>query len=262
MNIRPPALVLATAVIMGLACALSPCMAAERDRIPAPVESVNDFADVIPPDYEMRINSLARALWAQTGTALVVATFPDLGETSPEEFASRLYETWGIGKKGEDKGVLILVALKERRVRVETGYGVESVLPDAKVGDVLDGYIVPALQRGQFGEGLLNGSLAFAQIVAQDAGVELRLDDVGVMPPQRLPERRGGYLLPLLFVLFVIFGVLGRGMGVFPLAVLPWMMTGGGYGGRGSGRSIGGFGGGFGGFGGGLSGGGGATRGF
>jgi len=261
MNIRLPALSLAAAVIIGIAT-LIPCVAAERTVIPAPVEAVNDFAEVITPDYEMRINTLARALWAQTGTALVVATFPDLGETSPEEFATRLYETWGIGKKGEDKGVLILVALKERRVRVETGYGIESVLPDAKVGDVLDGYIVPALQRGQFGEGLLSGSMVFAQIVAQEAGVELRLDDVGGVPVQRMPERRGGYLFPLLFILFVIFGVLGRGMGLFPLVFLPWMMTRGGYSRGGSGPRIGGFSGGFGGFGGGLSGGGGATRGF
>ncbi|MBW2038978.1 MAG: TPM domain-containing protein [Deltaproteobacteria bacterium] len=233
---------------------------AQGQKFPPPVEAVNDFAEVISQEYEAQMNQLARALWDQTGSALVVATFRDLGGESPEEFATRLYEAWGIGRKGEDKGILILVALKERRVRIETGYGVEGILPDAKVGGIMDQYIVPFLRRGEYGKGLLNGMMALAQVVAQDAGVKLDLDRYAPRPAVQPKAKKGLPLFPILFLLFVIFGLLGRGMGFLPFLFFPWIFMGGG--GRGMGGGFGGFGGGFGGFGGGMSGGGGATRGF
>ncbi|UCC65889.1 MAG: TPM domain-containing protein [Deltaproteobacteria bacterium] len=246
---------------LGLAFALilTPLWA-QGPKFPQPADAVNDFAEVISPEYEAQMNQLARAVWDQTGTALVVATFRNLGSESPDEFANKLYEAWGIGKKGEDKGVLILVALEERRIRIETGYGVEGILPDAKVGGIMDRYIVPFLQAGEFGKGLLSGMMAVAQVVAQDAGVKLDLDRYAPRPAVQPKAKKGLPLFPLLFLLFVIFGLLGRGMGFLPFFFLPWIFMGGG--GRGMGGSFGGFGGGFGGFGGGLSGGGGATRGF
>jgi uncharacterized protein len=218
---------------------------------------VNDYAEVIPPEYQAQMDKLARALWDKTGTALVVATFRDLGGESPRIFANKLYEAWGIGKSEEDKGILLLVAVKERQVTFETGYGVEGILPDAKMGDILDQYVVPFLRRDEYGEGLLNGMAAVAQVVAQNAGVRL---NVGRYAPRAIvqPETRGVVgLLPLFFVvLFVILGLLGRRTGLFPFFFFPWIFMGGG---RGMG---GGFSGGFGGFGGGMSGGGGASRGF
>ncbi len=229
-------------------------------KYPQPVDAVNDFAEVISPEYEARMSQLARALWEQTGTAMVVATFRDLGGESPEEFANRLYEAWGIGKRGEDKGILIVVALKERRIRIETGYGVEGILPDAKVGGIMDQYIVPFLRRGEFGKGLLNGMLALAQVVAQDAGVKLDIDRYAPKPTAQPEAKKSFPLFPFLFLLFIIFGLLGRGMGFFPFFFFPWIFMGGGP--RGMGGGFGGLGGGFGGFGGGMSGGGGATRGF
>ncbi len=220
---------------------------------------VNDYAEVIPPEYKARMDQLAKALWDKTNTALVVATFRDLGGESPRIFANKLYEAWGIGKKGENKGVLLLVALKERQVTFETGYGVEGILPDAKMGDILDQYVVPFLRRDEYGEGILNGMAAIAQVVAKDAGVNLDVNHYGAKLPA---SRRGVGLLPLLFfVLFIILGFLGRGRGMSPLFLLPWIFMGGGRG-MGGGGGFGGFGGGFGGFGGGMSGGGGSSRSF
>lgn len=229
-------------------------------KFPQPENAVNDFADVIPPEYESRMNQLAQALWDQTGTAVVVATFRDLGGEDPEGFANRLYEAWGIGKKGEDKGVLILVALKERRVRIETGYGVEGILPDAKVGGILDQHVVPFLRLGEYGKGLYNGMVAVAQVIALDAGVGLDFDRYTPTTATQPKAKRGIGLFTLLLILFVIFGLLGRGLGFFPFLFFPWIFMGGG--GRGMGGGFGGFSGGFGGFGGGMSGGGGASRGF
>jgi uncharacterized protein len=225
---------------------------------------INDYAQVITPEYEARMDGLARAVWDKTGTALVVATFRDLGGESPRIFATKLYAAWGIGTKGKDKGILLLVGVKERQVTFETGYGVEEILPDAKMGGILDQYVIPFLRRDEYGEGLLNGMGAVASILAKDAGVSLNLNHYGVELPT---TRRGVGILPLLFFLFIIiFGFLGRRRGLSPLLFLPWILMGGGRG-MGSGfggfsGGSGGFSGGFGGFGGGMSGGGGAGRGF
>jgi uncharacterized protein len=233
-------------------------VAAQVLKFPQPDGPVNDYAEVITPEYEAQMNQLGRALWDQTGTAVVVATFRDLGGESPQIFANKLYGAWGIGTKGEDKGVLILVALQERQVTFETGYGVEGILPDAKMGEILDQFVIPSLRHDKYGEGLLDGMVAVAQVVAQDAGVKL---DLGRYAPGGAvqPKARSGVrvLLPLLFLLFIIFGFLGRGRGLSPFFFLPLIFMGGG---RGMGGGFGG--GGFGGFGGGMSGGGGASRGF
>jgi uncharacterized protein len=234
---------------------------AQALKFPDPDGPVNDYAQVISPQYEAQMNQLAQALWDQTGTSVVVATFRDLGGESPQIFANKLYKSWGIGTKGEDKGVLILLALKERRVRIEPGYGSEGILPDAKVGEILDQHVVPFLRLDRYGEGLLNGMVAVSQVVAHDAGVKLDLDRYGT-PSAQPSAKRGFPLFPLLFILFIIFGLLGRGLGFFPFFFFPWIFMGGGRGMGGGFGGGGGFSGGFGGFGGGMSGGGGAGRGF
>jgi uncharacterized protein len=241
-----------------LALILLPCkIQAQALTFPQTNATVNDYAEVISPEYEAQMDRLARAVWEKTRTALVVATFRDVGGESPRIFANKLYEAWGIGKSGEDKGILLLVAVKERQVTFETGYGVEGILPDAKMGDMLDQYVVPFLRRDEYGEGLLNGMAAVAQVVAQNAGVRLNLGRYA--PGTNVqPRARGvGSFLPLFFlILFVILGLFGRRRGFFPFFFFPFIFMGGG---RGMG---GGFSGGFGGFGGGMSGGGGASRGF
>ena len=194
----------------------------------------------------------------KTGTALVVATVTTLEGNDPADYANRLYEQWGIGRAGEDRGVLLLLVIEERRVRIETGYGVEGILPDGRVGELLDRFVVPLLAQGQYGPGLRNGMAAVAQVVADDAGVTL---GDGYRPrtvSRRGSRQRGLGMLPLL-VLLALAGVFSRGRG----GMLPFVLLMLGMGaGRGRPGGFDGFGGGFGGFGGGLSGGGGAGRGF
>ncbi len=120
---------------------------------PTPRGAVNDFAGVIPSQYVGPMESLAREVLEKTGTAIVVATVETIGDNDPNDYANRLYQAWGIGKKGEDKGVLIFLAVKERRVRIETGYGVEGILPDGLVGEILDRYALPYFKEGQLRQG-------------------------------------------------------------------------------------------------------------
>lgn len=230
------------------------------EPFPKPVGAVNDFAGVIPPSDSASMEKLAGEVLDRTGTAVVVATVETVGDNDPNDYANRLYQAWGIGKKGEDKGILILLAVKERRVRIETGYGVEGILPDGLAGEILDRYALPHFRNGDYGKGLAEATAAVSAVVAKAAGVTL----TGIRPLQTGPtgvERGPGIGEWLLMALAVIF-LLGTRQG---RAMLPWLLVvmssgGGGRHGRGG---FGGFGGGgFGGFGGGASGGGGASRGF
>ena len=227
-------------------------------QFPKPKGAINDFANVISQTYEQQLSTICMELWQKTNTALVVVTIPSLGESYLEDYATKLYKAWGIGDKKEDKGILILNAIKERKIRIETGYGVEGIIPDGKAGQIRDQYLIPHLKNGDYGKAYLAAAITIANIVAKDANVKL----TGTYNTQNLPAKRKSSkwvkrLLTLLFFFFV-FGTRGR--------ILPWLLLGsilgGGSnnrGGFGGGFGSGGFGGGFGGFGGGMSGGGGAS---
>jgi uncharacterized protein len=223
------------------------------EPFPAPRGAVNDFAGVIPSQDASRMEGLAREVLEKTGTAVVVATVETIGDNDPADYANRLYQAWGIGKKGEDKGVLIFLAVKERQVRIETGYGVEGILPDGLAGEILDRYAIPRFKNGDYGGGLAETLAAVSSVVAKAAGVTL----TGAPPPERRQARtqKGSGIFQLILLAAAAFFLLGTRQG---RAMLPWllllMMSGGGGSRRG--------GDGFGGFGGGSSGGGGADRGF
>ncbi len=225
--------------------------------------AVNDFANVIPTQIENQIEVISREVWQKTGTAIVDVTVPSMDGDVIENYAVDLYEKWGIGKKGEDKGVLILNAIQERKIRIETGYGVEGILPDGKVGQILDDYAIPYLKKGDYGRAHLSAVSSVAQVIAEDAGVELT--GVVASKPQSSRGNSGsswiGRIISLL-IIFLIFGTRGRAL---PWIILGSLLGGGGprdRGGFGGGFGGGGFSGGFGGFGGGMSGGGGASRGY
>jgi len=252
-----------------LACAcVAACLAAAavpgaaRAAFPRPYGAVNDFTGMLSAGAAARMEALSAEILQKTGTAVVVGVFKTLDGSDPDQFANELYAAWGIGKKGEDKGVLVMLAVQERRVRIETGYGVEGVLPDGLVGSILDRYVVPQLRQNRFDEGLFNAVAAVGQVLARDAGVELT--GTGQSPAAQrhgASGRRGGLLpfIPLIVIALLLCTRTGRSM--LPLLLLMSLSGGrGGYGG--GGFSGGGFGGGFGGFGGGMSGGGGAGRGF
>ena len=231
-----------------------------QQAFPKPKGLINDFANVIPPSYEQQLQRITAELLNKTGTPVVVVTMPDLGGEDYNEYANRLYETWGIGKKGEDKGVLILVAIKERKMRIEVGYGLEGILPDGLAGEIRDRYMIPYLKQNKFGEGVLNGVSAVSQIIAKDAGVKL----TGQVPVKAPKKRRSRLSFVPILLIFLFFIFVGRRRGGSWIFFLPLLMGGGGprYGSGGFGCGFGGFIGGFGGFGGGMSGGGGAGGGF
>lgn len=226
------------------------------EQFPRPTGAVNDFAGVIPAQYKQSMETVARELLRKTGAAVVVATVKDIEGNDPADYANRLYEAWGIGEKGKDRGVLVFLALKERRVRIEVGYGLEGVLTDGMSGEILDRYVVPLLKKGDYGGGLYNALMAVSSVIARDADVSL-----AALPRQETGKRKtgGGSVGSLIFFFIIMALLLGtrQGRRMLPFLILMLLM-----GGRGGSGGFGGFGGGFGGFGGGMSGGGGAGRGF
>ncbi len=241
--------------ILGFLLIAASLQAAEN--VPRPTGAVNDFAGVIPDQYKTRMENLAREVLEKTETAIVVVTVKSIGESSAEEYVNNLYQSWGIGKKGVDKGVLILVAVTERKFRIETGYGVEGILPDGLVGEIRDKYAVPYLRKNDYGQGLFNTMMAVSAIVAKNAGVSLTGSPAPVEGKRQETKRKGSGLIPLIIIALIMIPLLGTRQG---RAMIPWLLllflSSGGRGGGGGFGSFGG--GGFGGFGGGGSGGGGA----
>jgi uncharacterized protein len=254
---------LALAALLCCAAAWSVARAADAPAIPAPRGYVTDTADVIDAPTAAKIDALVTELQQKTGSQIAVLTVATTAPLDDFTYAMRVAEQWKVGKKGDDTGVLMLVAVQDRKIRVLTGYGVEGVLPDGLVGSIEDQEILPSFRSGDIGEGIWRGVAALAQRIAAERGVTL----TGVPAPRaRQPAGPGIPPWVLILLVMLVFVVMsqaggrggnlrrgGRGPVIFP----------GGFGGGGGGSFPGGFGGGgggFGGFGGGGFGGGGAGR--
>ncbi len=230
-----------------------------------PSGPVADFANILDTRTERKIDLLAQALWEQAQFGLVVATFENIGDEPIEGFASKLYEKWGIGTRGRDEGVLVVLSLDPRRVRIEVGYGAEGYINDAKAGRMLDQHAITHFRSNDYSTGLLMLSAALAGEVEREKQISLR--DPGVRTVSTQYERNN-VASPLHIILFgIVFLVMVSTP--FGRSLLMAMLLSGLLGGRRGGfRTGGGFGGSFGGggfgggFGGGMSGGGGASRSF
>ncbi|MBV8842387.1 MAG: TPM domain-containing protein [Bryobacterales bacterium] len=239
---------------------------------------VNDFAGVLDPSSAHALESYCGNLERATGAQMAIVTVKSLADEPIEDAANRLFQQWGIGKKGTDEGILLMLAIQDRKQRAEVGYGLEPVITDGYAGSVLRG-IRPILRQGNYGGALLAAAQEFGSRIAESKGVALP----GEQAPRAAspaPVQDGGSIWGIL-VAIILFGLFlrlisgGRGGGGSGTGFLGGLLLGnvlgrrrdgyggfggGGFGGYDSGWSAGG--GGFGGFGGGASGGGGASSGW
>lgn len=134
--------------------------------VPNPFENPGSFVvdqgQVLSPDDRGLITTTSQQLYNKTGVELVVITVDNLDGLTIDDYAEQLFKRLGVGEKGKDNGVLILLARDDRRIRIEVGYGLESVLNDAKAGRLLDDHAVPFLKKNEFGRGLIDGAAAVA----------------------------------------------------------------------------------------------------
>ena len=246
-----------------LLLAWSGLASAERVQdLPAPTNYVNDFAGVLSPQTQASLNALCAQVDRQAHAQIAVVTVKSLDGEPIENFATALEEKWKVGKKGTDRGLLLIFAINDRKYRVEVGYGLEGILPDGRVGDI-GRQMVPYLRQNDYDGAVTVAVQQIAGVIAADAGVTL---NTGPRPtyaaaPQARPLTLGEVVvlgLVLLAVIFFLARFGGSGLLGFLIGMFMGGGGGGGWGGRGGGGG-GGDGGGFGGFGGGSSGGGGAS---
>ncbi len=277
----PRNLILAAGLL--LAVLVAPA-AAGAAAIPAPTGPVMDLAGVLDEGAKRHLAEMIRAVREQTTAEIAVLTVPSTAPETIQEYSIAVFDRWKIGKRGQDNGLLFLVAVRDRRLWITTGYGLEGILPDGRIGGIRDRVILPSFRAGKYAEGILRGTEALAAVIL---GKPLPTVTPGKPLPApggsvagRSPQRENriavgyfmGFLLLFVLVLFVVLPAMAWSPGfrrrypglsgaAYSLSAVAWTVGGGGgrRGGWSDGWSGGGFSSGsFGGFGGGSSGGGGA----
>ncbi len=229
--------------------------------LPAPTGYVNDFADVLSSSAEREITSVAQALQQNGEIEIAVVTVPSMEGNSIEEYSLDLARSWGIGQSQDNTGLLFLLSMEERQVRIEVGYGLEGDLTDGYVGRILDDYVIPPFKQGDYSSGMVDGTKAIAATLAEKRDFELRnVDSYSVVNQGGGAEEIFGTIVTVIIVFFVLMGRLRLWPLLFLGSARGRSYYRGGFGSSGRGGGFGG--GGFGGFSGGSFGGGGASRGF
>jgi uncharacterized protein len=250
-----------------------------QPHIPVLTAPVNDFANIIDPASERDIEKRIRTLQTATGDVVIVATVrtfqPYYGDI--KQYAVKMFENGGkgIGERGKDNGLLIVVAVEDRKVGIEVGYGLEPFVTDGFAGQTIRNDITPSFRQGQYGRGLLAGVTRIVNRIAERRGVSLQDVPRGAPQPPRSFIRFPAAVTLITILLIIILlsrASTRRRRRRYPWGGGPWSGWNSGVGpfGGGSGGFGGGFGGfgggggggGFGGFGGGRSGGGGASGGW
>jgi len=230
--------------------------------VPPLAGPVVDRVGVLSAGARKKIEALALELEQKTGAEMAVLIVETTAPEDVFDYGMRVAETWELGKQGRDDGLLLVIATGDRKLHFLTGYGLEGILPDGRLGRIRDAYLVPAFRAGDFDAGVSSALRAAAEVIAADAGVTLSGEPA--RPPRSERERERGigpagllfllafFLLPLLRVLR---GGRRRRRGYAPILFGGGLGGGGGGGGGGAGGWGGGCGGGCGG-GGGFGGGG------
>ncbi len=214
---------------------------------------VNDFAGLLNYSDKVTIAKFAAELEGKTTAQIAIVTIKTTKPETIQGFSVRLFDQWKIGQKGEDNGVLLLMAVDDRKAWITTGYGVEGAIPDLIANKIVRDVMIPYFKHEQYSEGITKGAVAIISLVAKEYNVEITGYEAQVY--QTVHRKKSGLevvfiiLLSLFFVSMCYIG--GRRRAGY------WYGTG-----LGSGGSGGGFSGGFGGFGGGMSGGGGGGGGW
>lgn len=214
---------------------------------PVLTDFVTDNAGMISPEYEVQIARLSKEIEQNTTVEIAVLTVNSLEGDSMENYAVKTFEKTGIGKKDKDNGLLILLSREERAYRVEVGYGLEGLIPDAHKIDIGIGIMEPNFKQGEFGKGIYEAILAINGLIQGQPEVLSKYKAKYAQPVSEVSIFWSWLPFILLFVVFPLIFGRRRGSLWFPLLLMGPRMRGGFSGGAG----------GFGGFGGGFSGGGG-----
>jgi uncharacterized protein len=256
-SFRLGARLLAAAILILSALALH---AESVNSLPKPTDYVSDFGHVLSPEAIARIDHICSQLdHSQANAQIAVVTVKTTDGEEIADWALQLEEKWGMGRQGTDanarKGVLILLAVNDRKYRIDAGVGLQGILPDGLLGDIGREMRV-SLRSGDYDSALVGATGRVGEIIAKDAGVTLTDAQNGQLEvqPGRRVHHSSGWGGILFFLFLILFGVFGIGRGI-----LGWLGWGLFFSSLGGPRGGGGWGGGGGGFGGGGDGGGGGS---
>ncbi len=186
-------------------------------EFPKPINYVSDFANVINDSEEIVINLLAEQIEKNTTAQIFVATVQNTNPYTAKEYATKIFNEWKIGQKGVDNGILILIAFEpEREWQVETGYGVEGILPDSKVGSLMREYLVPDIKEGNYGDGLFK---AVAVLGAVASG-EVDINTLNLQQRELDPETIIEFIYLFLLIFFMNLMLLVNSLGAGKAAVI------------------------------------------
>jgi uncharacterized protein len=167
--------------------------------VPALRGRVNDYAQILTPEQSNALDAQLARLEQDTGHQVAVLTLPSLDGEDIEGFSIRVAENWKIGKKGFDNGVILIVAVNDRKLRLEVGYGLEGILPDLTANRIIRDYIVPPFRSGDFAAGIVSGINAVEKVIRKEP-----------LPETARKQAQGrGSSLNFIVMLVITFAILG-----------------------------------------------------
>lgn len=163
--------------ILLLQCFFAACATAAPQIPPKPTAAagiyVQDYAQVLSAEDKRKLLSIGQELDNKTTAQLAVVTVKNLDGQPIEDYALSILREWGIGSKEKNNGALIVVAVQDRRSRIEVGYGLEGLLTDGLTGRIQDQAMIPYFRKGNYAAGIVNGYAVTASLIAKDAGIQL-----------------------------------------------------------------------------------------
>jgi len=195
---------------------------------------VNDTAGMLDQATRQKLEEKLEALEKDTGAQVAVLTVDSLEGEALEDYALKVASTWKLGQKGQDNGLLMLIAKQERRIRIEVGYGLEGTIPDARAKQIIDGIMTPAFKRGDFSAGVDQAVDAVSGLIRGEA---VEIPEGGPTLGEALSARlMTGLIFFVVIGIFSIQAVFGKGggawflyfflmpfYGTFPMAIFgPW----------------------------------------
>lgn len=184
-----------------------------------PTADVNDYASILDPAAKAALEQRCQEVRHKTGAQLAVVILKSLQGGQIDDFTNKLFQEWGVGEKGKNNGIMLLVALDDRKARIEVGYGLEPILPDALAGRILREQLFPAFKQQRYAEGLLAAVNRVVEIVERgepapaEAGRHQQAIPIGTQ-----------ILMTLFMGVFVLLGALavGAGLGARTVFLILW----------------------------------------
>jgi uncharacterized protein len=216
------------------------------DSLPKPIDYVSDYAHVLSPDAVAKLDSLCAQLdHSAANSQIAIVTVQTMNGDDAADYALQLEDKWKMGKKGSDKGVLVLLAVGDHKYRIDVGYGLEGILNDAKLGDIGRG-MVPYLRANDYDSAVTSAVGQVAEVIAADANVTLTNEPMPAAEPE--PQQSHGSGIPKLIIILLVLVFFGGGS-IFRMLLGYGLLSsifggggrgwggGGGFGGGGAGGS-------------------------